>query len=121
MNWDQLKNNTRVGLYGVADIRDHWARLGRFRHAHPAVGAGLHQLLATSPYTFKRTYEANGVSDRVVVALDLPLDRAVPISVAGVFSDGQTVRDWYTGKSAIVSGGKVQFEMRAPVALIALD
>ncbi|MGB9109004.1 MAG: alpha-amylase family glycosyl hydrolase [Telluria sp.] len=121
MNWDQLKNNTRVGLYGVADIRDHWARLGRFRHAHPAVGAGVHQLLVTSPYTFKRTYEANGVSDRVVVALDLPMDRATPISVAGVFSDGQTVRDWYTGKSAIVSGGKVQFEMRAPVALIALD
>jgi hypothetical protein len=42
-------------------------------------------------------------------------------SVAGVFSDGQTVRDWYTGKSAVVSGGKVQFELRAPVALIALD
>jgi alpha-amylase len=41
--------------------------------------------------------------------------------VAGVFSDGQTVRDWYTGKSAVVSNGKVQFELRAPVALIALD
>jgi alpha-amylase len=38
-----------------------------------------------------------------------------------VFSDGQTVRDWYTGKSAVVAGGKVQFELRAPVALIALD
>jgi alpha-amylase len=121
MNWDQLKNNTRVGLYGVADVRDHWARLGRFRHAHPAVGAGVHQMLAGSPYTFKRTYEKDGVTDRVVVALDLPQDRAVAIPVAGVFSDGQTVRDWYTGKSAVVSGGKVQFELRAPVALIALD
>jgi alpha-amylase len=121
MNWDQLKNNTRVGLYGVADVRDHWARLGRFRHAHPAVGAGVHQMLAASPYTFKRTYEKDGVTDRVVVALDLPQDRAVAIPVAGVFSDGQTVRDWYTGKSAVVAGGKVQFELRAPVALIALD
>ena len=121
MNWDQLKNNTRVGLFGVAEVRDHWARLGRFRHAHPAVGAGVHQMLQASPYVFKRTVDKNGVSDRVVVALDLPQDRTVAIPVAGVFSDGQTVRDWYTGKSAVVAKGKVQFELRAPVALIALD
>jgi alpha-amylase len=121
MNWDQLKNNTRVGLFGVAEVRDHWARLGRFRHAHPAVGAGVHQMLQASPYVFKRTYEKDGVTDRVVVALDLPQDRSVAIPVGGVFSDGQTVREWYTGKSAVVSGGKVQFELRAPVALIALD
>jgi alpha-amylase len=31
------------------------------------------------------------------------------------------VRDWYTGQSAVVSGGRVQFGMRAPVALIAQD
>ncbi|MFC5549636.1 alpha-amylase family glycosyl hydrolase [Massilia aerilata] len=121
MNWDQLKNNTRVGLFGVAEVREHWARLGRFRHAHPAVGAGVHQMLQASPYVFKRTYEKNGVTDRVVVALDLPQDRSVAIPVAGVFMDGQTVRDAYTGKTAVVAKGKVQFELRAPVALIALD
>ena len=121
MNWDQLKDNARVGLHGVAEVRDYWARLGRFRHAHPAVGAGVHQMIAAIPYTFKRTYEKNGVSDRVVVALGLPQDRAVPISVAGVFTDGQTVRDAYTGRTAVVSGGKVQFDTRAPVALIAQD
>jgi alpha-amylase len=121
MNWDQLKANARVGLHGVAEVRDYWSRLGRFRHAHPAVGAGVHQVIASSPYTFKRTYEKDGVSDRVVVALDLPQDRAVPISVAGVFGDGQTVRDAYTGRTAVVSGGKVQFDTRAPVALIAQD
>jgi alpha-amylase len=121
MNWDQLRNNTRVGLFGVAEVREHWARLGRFRHAHPAVGAGAHQMLQSSPYVFKRSYEKNGVSDRVVVALGLPQDRSTAIPVAGVFSDGQTVRDWYTGKNAIVKGGKVQFELPAPVALIALD
>jgi alpha-amylase len=121
MNWDALKSNARVGLYGAADVRDHWARLGRFRHAHPAVGAGVHQMIASSPYTFKRSYEKDGVRDRVVVALDLPMDRAVPISVAGVFGEGQTVRDWYTGKSAVVKDGKVQFDGRATVALIAQD
>jgi alpha-amylase len=121
MNWDQLKANTRIGLYGAADVHAHWARLGRFRQAHPAVGAGVHQMIAATPYTFKRSYDKNGVRDRVVIALNLPLDRAVPISVAGVFNDGQTVRDAYSGKSAVVSGGKVQFESRAPVALISQD
>jgi alpha-amylase len=124
MNWDQLKSNARVAqgdTSGVADVRDYWARLGRFRHAHPAVGAGVHQMLASSPYTFKRSYEKGGVLDRVVIALDLPQNRAVPISVAGVFADGQTVRDTFTGKSAVVAGGKVQFDTPAPVALIAQD
>jgi alpha-amylase len=121
MNWDQLKSNARVGLYGAADVHAHWARLGRFRHAHPAVGAGVHQMIASIPYTFKRTYEKNGVRDRVVIALNLPLDRDVPISVAGVFNDGQTVRDAYSGKSAVVANGKVQFDSRAPVALISQD
>jgi alpha-amylase len=78
-------------------------------------------MINVSPYTFKRIYDKNGVSDRVVVALGLPQDRSTAIPVAGVFSDGQTVRDWYTGKNAIVKGGKVQFELPAPVALIALD
>jgi len=121
MNWGQLKTNARVGLYGAADVQAHWARLGRFRHAHPAVGAGRHQMIASIPYTFKRTYDKNGVRDRVVIALNLPLDRDVPISVAGVFTDGQTVRDAYSGKSAVVADGKVQFGARAPVALISQD
>jgi alpha-amylase len=121
MNWDQLRNNARVGLHGVAEVRDYWARLIRFRHAHPAVGAGVHQMIASSPYTFKRTYEKNGVKDRVVVALGLPQDRAVPVSVGGVFGDGQTVRDGYTGRTAVVADGKVTFDTRAPVALISQD
>jgi len=121
MNWDDLKNNAQRGAHRVADIHDHWARLGRFRAAHPAVGAGVHQMLQQSPYTFKRTWHKDGISDRVVVALDLPLGKPVAIQVRGVFNDGQTVRDWYTGKSAVVKDGKVQFELAAPVALIAQD
>ncbi len=121
MNWDELAANAQRGNHRVADVREHWARLGRFRAAHPAVGAGMHQMIASSPYTFKRTWQKDGVTDRVVVALDLPTDKALPISVAGVFNDGQTVRDWYSGKSAVVSGGKVQFGTAAAVALIALD
>ncbi|MGI4719927.1 MAG: alpha-amylase family glycosyl hydrolase [Janthinobacterium lividum] len=125
MNWDELAANAQRGQHRIRDIYDHWAKLGRFRAAHPAVGAGVHQMLAHSPYTFKRTWEKDGeggkVSDRVVVALDLPKDKALPITVAGVFNDGQTVRDAYSGQSATVKEGKVQFAQPSPVALIAQD
>jgi alpha-amylase len=121
MNWDELAANAPRGKTGVADIRQHWARLGLFRHAHIAVGAGVHQMIAAQPYTFKRTYEKNDVRDRVVVALGLPLDRATAVSVQGVFSDGQTVRDYYSGTTAVVAGGKVQFGVGNAVVLIGQD
>jgi len=121
MNWDELAANAPRGTAGVADIRQHWARLGLFRHAHVAVGAGVHQMIAAQPYTFKRTYDKHGVRDRVVVALGLPLDRATAVSVQGVFSDGQTVRDFYSSQTAIVKDGKVQFAARNAVVLIAQD
>ncbi|MBD8564205.1 alpha-amylase [Oxalobacteraceae sp. CFBP 8763] len=121
MNWDELASNAERGLHRVADIRAHWARLGRFRAAHPAVGAGKHQMIGSSPYTFKRTWEQNGVSDRVVVALGLSTQQPVAISVGGVFNDGATVRDWYTGNTAVVKDGKVRFATAAQVALIAQD
>jgi alpha-amylase len=121
MNWDELAANAQRPGYRIAEVRDYWARLGRFRQAHVAVGAGVHQMLQASPYTFKRTYEKAGVTDRVVIALDLPRGQAVPLSVAGVFTDGQTVREWYSGQSAVVANGKVQFAAPGPVALIAID
>ncbi|WP_288381682.1 alpha-amylase family glycosyl hydrolase [uncultured Massilia sp.] len=121
MNWDELASNAQRGQHRIKDIHDHWSKLGRFRAAHPAVGAGVHQMLAHSPYTFKRTWEKDGVSDRVVVALDLPKDKAVAITVAGVFNDGQTVRDAYSGQAAVVKDGKVQFAQPASVALISQD
>jgi alpha-amylase len=121
MNWDELAKNAGRGVYRIGDIRDHWGRLGRFRQAHPAVGAGVHQMIAHSPYTFKRTYQKNGITDRVVVALDLPANQPATVSVAGVFMDGQTVRDSYSGKSAVVSGGKVRFDAPGRVLLIAQD
>jgi alpha-amylase len=118
MNWDELAANAQRGLNRVADVRAHWAKLGRFRQAHPAVGAGVHRMLQHYPYTFKRTYEKGDVTDRVVVALDLPTDKPVAVPVTGVFMDGQTVRDWYSGTTAIVKGGKVQFATRNKVVLI---
>jgi alpha-amylase len=45
MNWDELASNAQRGVNRVRDVREHWARLGRFRQAHPAVGAGVHRMI----------------------------------------------------------------------------
>lgn len=71
--------------------------------------------------TFKRMYDKGGVRDRVVVASGLTLDRDTAVSVRGVFGDGQTVRDDYTGQRAVVADGKVQFAARNAVVLIVQD
>ena len=118
MNWEDLSTNAQRDGYRVGDVHHHWSRLAKFRRAHPAVGAGVHTQLQTSPYTFSRVYERGDVRDRVVVALDLPKDKPTAVTVAGVFNDGQTVRDYYSGKTAVVANGKVTFEAGAPVVLI---
>lgn len=119
MNWDELAKNASRDSYRIADVRQHWSRLGLFRRAHPAIGAGLHEKLAEQPYTFKRTYDKNGISDKVVVALDIPANSNPAISVAGVFADGQKLRDHYSGKTATVVNGKVQFNSGLSTILIA--
>jgi alpha-amylase len=118
MNWEDLASNAQRTGYRVADLHHHWSRLGLFRKAHPAVGAGVHQQLSTSPYTFSRVLERGELRDRVVVALDLPKDKPASITVAGVFNDGQTVRDYYSGKTAVVVGGKVSFDGGNEIVLI---
>jgi alpha-amylase len=121
MNWNDLATNAKRGGYRIADVHRHWSLLGKFRQAHPAVGAGVHKKLADRPYTFARTLERDGLSDKVVVALDVAGGKPVPITVVGVFKDGQTVRDYYSGKRAVVTGGKVKFAASNPVVLIGQD
>ncbi|KQQ33575.1 alpha-amlyase [Duganella sp. Leaf126] len=118
MNWDELANNAQRDGYQVADVYAHWSKLGQFRRAHVAVGAGVHQQLQAKPYIFKRTYDQNGLRDKVVVALDLPTDKASVIKVYGVFANGEKVRDYYSGKTAVVRGGSVNFGTRNPIVLI---
>jgi alpha-amylase len=118
MNWDDLARNAQRDGYRVGDVQYYWSRLGKFRHAHPALGGGVHTQMQTRPYTFSRVYERGDVRDRVVVALDLPKDKPAAVTVGGVFNDGQTVRDYYTGKTAVVANGKAQFDIAGPVVLI---
>ncbi|MRX07275.1 alpha-amylase [Pseudoduganella sp. FT25W] len=118
MNWNELEQNAVRNGNKIADVRAHWAKLGLFRKAHVAVGAGVHQQLQAKPYIFKRTYDQDGVRDKVVVALDLPTTKATTINLHGVFANGQRVKDYYSGKTAVVRGGAVNFGTRNALVLI---
>jgi alpha-amylase len=56
--------------------------------------------------------------DKVVVALDLPTNKSTTIKLGGVFADGQKVRDYYSGKSAVVKRGSVNFGTRNALVLV---
>lgn len=87
-----------------ASVLEHWRRLGRFRRAHPAVGAGAHREIQAEPYVFGRT-EVGG-SDRVVVALDQGAgEKTIPLG--GIFPDGTVLVDGYSGVEAMVAGDSV--------------
>ena len=61
MNWQSMAPGDSVFR--------HYCKLGQFRKAHPAVGAGRHQLLSERPYVFGRVFERGSYRDAVVAAL----------------------------------------------------
>ncbi|MFN7958794.1 MAG: alpha-amylase family glycosyl hydrolase [Holophagaceae bacterium] len=103
MNWEKVD----------AKVLAHWRKLGTFRARHKALATGEHKQLGEVPYTFSRVEPTSG--DRVVVALDAKGPVSLP--VAGVFEDGQTLRDAYTGRTAQVAGGKVAVQAESVVLL----
>ncbi len=117
MNWDELASNATRNGYRVQEVLAHWQKLGQFRRAHPAVGAGLHTMLSAQPYVFKRTYQRGTYTDMVVVGLDLPKGRK-EITVSGVFADGTNVRDYYSGKMLPVSAGRVVVDSEFSIVLL---
>jgi alpha-amylase len=93
MNWSTINQ----------DVLAHWQKLGQFRRNHLAVGAGNHLKLKDSPYTFKRTLG----NDQVIVVIGA--SGPTTIAVSSAFPNGTTLRDFYTGNTAVVSGGNVIF------------
>ena len=73
----------------------HWGKVGTFRKYNPAVGAG------TGSAT-KRTYTGAAGESKVAIGIS-----GTSVDVSGLFDDGTTVYNWYDGKSATVSSGKV--------------
>jgi alpha-amylase len=90
----------------TTEILAHWEKLGRFRRAHPAVGAGEHRRIQESPYVFSRQLELGGHVDRVVVAL-VSGNGVVEIPVGGAFPDGTRLIDGYSGARSEVKEGRV--------------
>jgi alpha-amylase len=112
MNWGDLK-----GGGATAGVLEHWRKLGRFRRAHPAVGAGVHRTLQAKPYIFSRTLESGSGGDRVVVAMDQG-DGAKNISVFGVFPDGTELVDAYSGENGTVRNGTVSLTTGSSLVLL---
>jgi alpha-amylase len=101
MDWNALATG------GVtAGILEHWRKLGRFRLAHPAVGAGEHHTFQEHPYIFGRVLEMEGISDRVLVAIDQG-DGAKTIPVFGLVPDGTDLIDAYSGETGTVTNGEI--------------
>lgn len=100
MNWNDVKNNP-----GTQKLLEHYQNLGKFRVNHPAVGAGIHNMISKSPYWFTRTYG----TDKVLVGLDLSFGLK-EISVANIFADGTKLRDAYSGKTTTVKNGKAAID-----------
>jgi len=112
MNWTDL---ARGGA--TAEVLRHWRRLGQFRRAHPAVGAGAHRRIRAEPYVFSRTLETNGRVDRVVVAMGLGRGTKT-IPVGDVFPDGTELEDAYAGVRNTVHEGAITLTTRYDLALL---
>lgn len=98
MNWRDAELNE-----STKKLVNHYGKLGKFRAAHPAVGAGVHRNLATGKhYWFSRVYVKNSFTDKVVMGLDLPPGEKIT-NVSDVFPSGTKLRDAYSGKTAMVT------------------
>ncbi len=109
MNWEQIADNQA--------ILEHWNKLGQFRRDHPAVGAGIHQMITSQPYVFYRSLSHSGFDDQVVIGLDLS-EGEKEIDVRTIFADGTKVRDAYSGATATVEGGKASFDTETTILLV---
>lgn len=117
MNWDELAANAERNGFRTQDVLAHWQKLGQFRRAHVAVGAGYHKMLSEKPYLFKRTYVSDLFSDTVVAGLDWPKGRK-EIALQGTFPDGTVLTDYYSGQQVTVDKGKVVVDSPFGIVLL---
>jgi alpha-amylase len=117
MNWDELNNNASRNGYTISDVLSHWQKIGRFRRDHPAVGAGQHQMISSSPYVFSRTLEVSGFKDQVIAALDLQ-DGPIEIAVDQFFENGTVLYEYYSGEKVTVENGMVSVNNGFDIVLL---
>lgn len=89
-----------------SDIHSHWSKVLNFRKNHVAIGAGSHERIGTSPYTFKREKG----DDKVVVVLGAAAGE-VTVDVSSIGTS--KVKDFYSNAVADVTNGKATFTVTA--------
>ena len=112
MNWGDLESGA-----ATAAVLEHWRKLGRFRRAHPAVGAGVHRTLQAKPFIFSRTLDTGGEVDRVLVATDQG-EGAKAVRVFGMFPEGTELVDSYSGASGTVKNGMISLTTGSGLLLL---
>ena len=119
MNWEELEENIDINGVPVKEILEHWQKLGRFRKAHPAVGAGKNQMISEDPLLFSRVFTSESFSDKVIIGLDLKPGKKI-LDVSSVFSDGSRLLDYYSGEKLSVKKGKVVVDSQHDIVLLEL-
>lgn len=112
MNWDDLQNNPET-----QNLLKHYQKLGQFRANHPAVGAGTHTQLSEKPYICSRVYTHDTYTDTIMIGLDLPIGLK-EISVKDIFTENTIVTDYYSGKKATVTNGKITIDSSFGMVLL---
>ena len=107
MNWSDIKYNS-----GTQKLLEHYQKLGKFRANHPAIGAGVHQMISASPYWFTRIFN----DDKVLIGLDLKSGMK-EIDVTGIFENGTKLRDAYSGQIVKVENGKAAVNSEFSIVL----
>lgn len=109
MNWEEMSDEKK------RTVLLHWQKLGQFRNRHSAVGAGRN--ITLSDRVFARVYEAGGLEDKVVFAVDQAAG-VKEIPTTGIFNEGTLLRDAYSGTQVRVHGGKAVVDSQASVVLL---
>ena len=88
MNWDNID----------AAVLEHFRILGTIRKQHPAIAVGRQKTIDC--HTCTRT------ADETILIRLKPID-GLPILVDGIYPDGTTLNELYSGQTAVVKDGKV--------------
>ena len=112
MNWNDIDGST-----STQNLLKHYQKLGKFRANHPAVGAGVHQMISEKPYYFSRILTKGKFTDKVIIGLGLE-GKLKELNVEGVFAEGNQLRDFQSGASMPVINGKVSFYSNSPIVLL---
>ncbi|MCM4160210.1 alpha-amlyase [Antarcticibacterium flavum] len=113
MNWEDLEKDKET-----EEILEHWQKLGQFRAAHPAVGAGRHEVISREPHYFVRRYEQRDHKDVVIIGLKVPAGDK-NIMVGNIFEEGHQLKDAYSGETGEVKDGLIR--LNSPYEYVLLE